>query len=492
MSYVVAALLIPVLVPGVSGDPRFFVMFLYSVIGVYCLYSRCGLWKLVSNVRIGLDQTVSFFCPSSSSLRLICFRTVTGTVSTNTGGVRVDVTISSCSGPRSLAVMVSSGNINFAGSQCHGFAGLLRARRRSRGKLKQLIFLGCFGRICVRDVFRGRVQGFAFGGGFRGGGFALSPTPSTACANDELTFDKCLGGGLCSCSFLGPMSVERSVLCRFCPRLFSVIGTNGSLGVSLALSAGRPGPRRKFCGSYRVLVTDRDISLRDEGFPTRDLSLFSAVSVFCGVGRAGGRSSLMATVYISKEAVPVSVVSGRSAPGKCRVIFLLCSDFFANGAGPSQRTLALSRRRLGAMGGLFEGRTAVVLGRGVPDVRRRGGRVARDLGGGCPRLTNCFSRRSVKVVSHGGTVRATRHGFFRTRGRILSTPGAVSARRCRGTLGISSQALVRCVLCQGMVVGGLGRVSGGGPRTSVRSVVIPEGGIYKGTKFVGSLCAGGT
>ncbi len=419
-----------------------------------------------------------------SALEWVYIEAVANALDAHATVIDIDIKINGFTQPNSLAVTIKDNGDGFTDERFDKFSRLLEVDDQKHKGLGRLVYLNYFKNVSVESFYEGKRRTFVFNDDFKG--HSSSETADTAIQGSTLKFNDYYRDRIKTYEYLEPIYLKRLLLIQFLPNLFSMKLNNEPIVINISLFTLEEEPLHDFV-TKKVSLTLNDLpDLKPHAIETKDLGLFSSVTVHYSIRDAYRPTTPLTAICSDNRTIPIDVISPECLPVTKEAIFLIESEFFDGKSDNSRRGISLESSEMSTVKRVFRQGINEILLKEIPEITTRNEELLSQLQETYPHLSGYFGDDYVGYALKTELIEHAQNCFFTDQRTVLESR-TLDEEKYKKSLELSARLLTEYILYRTKIIDKLKNVSDSDSEATIHNIIIPRFAKYTQSEVIDDI-----
>lgn len=419
-----------------------------------------------------------------SALEWVYIEAVANALDAHATVIDIDIKINGFTQPDSLAVTIKDNGAGFTDERFDKFSRLLEVDDQKHKGLGRLVYLNYFKNVSVESYYDGKRRTFVFNDDFKG--LSSSETADAAIQGSTLRFTDYYRDRIKTYEYLEPNYLKRLLLIQFLPNLFSMKLNNEPIVVNISLFTLEEEPLHDFV-TKKVSLTLNDLpDLKPHSLETKDLGLFSSVTVHYSIRDANRPTTPLTAICSDNRTIPIEVISPECLPVTKEAIFLIESEFFDGKSDNSRRGISLESSEMSTVKRVFRQGINEILLKEIPEITTRNEELLSQLQETYPHLSGYFGDDYVGFALKTELIEHAQNCFFIDQRTVLESR-TLDEEKYKKSLELSARLLTEYILYRTKIIDKLKNVGDSDSEATIHNIIIPRFAKYTQSEVIDDI-----
>lgn len=406
-----------------------------------------------------------------SALEWVYIEAVANALDANATVIDIDIKINSFTEPESLAITIRDNGDGFTDERFDKFSRLLEIDDQKHKGLGRLVYLNYFKNVGITSEYKGKRRRFVFNDNFKG--LSNIEDVETVTQGSTLQFYDFYRDRIKTYGYLEPDYLKRLLLIQFLPNLFSMKLNQEPILINISLFTLVEEPLHDFVTKKVTLTLDDLPDLKPHTIETKDLDLFSSVTVHYSIRDATRQTAPLTAICSDNRTIPIDVISPECLPVNKETIFLIESDFFDGKSDNSRRGISMETYEMSIVKRVFRQAINEIILQEIPEIKSRNEELLSQLQETYPHLSGYFGDEYVGYALKSELIDRAQNCFFMDQRAILEAH-TLDDEKYQKSLELSARLLTEYVLYRTKIIDKLKNVSDSDSEATIHSIIVPR------------------
>ena len=406
-----------------------------------------------------------------SALECVYIEAVANAFDANASVIDIDININSFTEPDTLIITIKDNGDGFTDERFDKFSMLLEIDDLKHKGLGRLVYLNYFKNVEVTSKYNGKRRKFIFNDNFKG--HSTVENIENATHGSILKFYDFCGDRIKTYDYLEPEYLKSLLMIQFLPNLFSMKLKREPIVMNISLCTLYEEPLHGFVNKKVTLTLDDLPELKPHKIETKDLDLFSSVTVHYSIRDTSRQIAPLTAICADNRTIRIEIVNPESMPVDKELIFIIESEFFNGKSDNSRKGIALEPCDMAIVQRVFRKAINEILLKEIPEINNRNEKLLLQLQETYPHLSGYFGDDYVGYALKAELIKHAQNIFFNEQ-RIVLESQTMDDEKYKKSIEISARLLAEYVLYRSKIIDKLKNVSDSDSEATIHNIIIPR------------------